>query len=249
MQHNSLEFVAPRNSVETLKSGLSKKTKLNSDLVKPIDTVKLARTEKRILRAKQITLFLLAREVVGIAETSLSSMLSKPTSWVKYTDYTKSLWQKMLAWSQSTEAIRSLKSLQGSNKTGKLVEAFKCQLSKKRGLESDDAAEEAELTIQRNSCLDSKTLDTAMLAKTIRDILKDHRITLALFAKEVVGANDCNLTTMLNKPIPWADKTEFKQTLWRKIHKWSQSSEAIQFLAAAQAKKVTNNTARSKVNF
>jgi hypothetical protein len=77
-----------------------------------------------------------------------------------------------------------------------------------------------------------KSLDTAKLAQTLRNILKKHKISQCLFAREILEIDQCFMGRLINHPIPWNECPGFKQRLYRKIKHWCRSIDAIRSLAA-----------------
>jgi hypothetical protein len=73
-------------------------------------------------------------------------------------------------------------------------------------------------------------IDTIKLAHLIKNMLADAKISQTVFAKEVAGIYQCDLSRYLSKPKPWAKCTEFQKRVFYKMHNWSQSPESVESL-------------------
>jgi hypothetical protein len=182
--------------------------------LKPIDTARLAETVRSILKAHKITVALLASEVVGINENSLSRMLCKLRLWSNNSEYKKFLWQKMYQWSHSVEAIQSL---------GKKGSQYK----KKRFANCEKLPD-----VPPNL-----ELNTAQVAQSVKEILTKKCIPLNLFGKQVVSLGRAEIGVIFRKPTPWTECNELKRKLYFRMQQWSQSAEEIQFLESTRDSK------------
>jgi hypothetical protein len=131
---------------------------------------------------------------------------------------------------RNKELESDLRVVQAELDKHRVEEAAKSPLSKKRKTEPKEGGETLPV-------LSLKSIDTASVAKSIQTILLTNRITVRLFAREVISSYDSEVSTMLNNPTPWTTCTCNRKRVWAKLFEWSQSSEAIRLLAAKAASK------------
>jgi len=82
-------------------------------------------------------------------------------------------------------------------------------------------------------------LDTAMVAKTVRELLSIHNIGQRLFAKHVLGLSQGTVSELLSKPKSWDKLTEKGRESYRKMHTWAIDDRNIMALKAISPKKGT----------
>ncbi|XP_060594772.1 homeobox protein cut-like 1 isoform X5 [Ruditapes philippinarum] len=80
-------------------------------------------------------------------------------------------------------------------------------------------------------------LDTAMVAKTVRELLSIHNIGQRLFAKHVLGLSQGTVSELLSKPKSWDKLTEKGRESYRKMHSWAVDDRNIMALKAISPKK------------
>ncbi len=175
-----------------------------------LDTAKVAQTIKDILIKNCLTLILVSKELHLGCERDCGKLLKNPTPWYKCTEYRKKLYFRMHQWSQSADEIQSLEAIRDSTNIRKFsVASYKSLPEVPSDLE----------------------LDTAKIARTVKEILKKESITYDLFSKEVVLIHEKVLCEILNSPILWTKCTEYKKRVFLRMHQWSQSREEIESLA------------------
>ncbi|GFO29668.1 homeobox protein cut-like 1 [Plakobranchus ocellatus] len=94
-------------------------------------------------------------------------------------------------------------------------------------------------------------LDTACVAKTVRELLSIHNIGQRLFAKHVLGLSQGTVSELLSKPKSWDKLTEKGRESYRKMHAWATDEANIMALKAISPKKGTqplapNNSYKEK---
>ncbi|XP_021374764.1 homeobox protein cut-like 1 isoform X3 [Mizuhopecten yessoensis] len=92
----------------------------------------------------------------------------------------------------------------------------------------------------------SQGLDTALVAKTIRELLSIHNIGQRLFAKHVLGLSQGTVSELLSKPKSWDKLTEKGRESYRKMYQWATDDRNILSLKAISPKK-TNKAATAAV--
>lgn len=80
-------------------------------------------------------------------------------------------------------------------------------------------------------------LDTALVAKTIRELLSIHNIGQRLFAKHVLGLSQGTVSELLSKPKSWDKLTEKGRESYRKMYQWATDDRNILGLKAISPKK------------
>ncbi len=79
---------------------------------------------------------------------------------------------------------------------------------------------------------DLDPLDTEQIAHKVKELLVEHRIGQRLYAKVFLGITQARLSELLLKPKPWANCTEYRKTIYRRMHEWSESDESIAAMRA-----------------
>jgi hypothetical protein len=178
-----------------------------------LDTGRIVCTIQVILKAKDIPVSVFAKQVFGLDPRKILRMIRAPKPWAKCNEYQKKLYLKMHQWSQSSDAIRSLAALKES-------QAKMSHLSYIKSLPKVHP---------------SVKLDTAKISSTLDHILQSESIMRHYFADKVLKLNQSYLSTLLNRPVPWAECTKYKKKLFHRIHEWCQSSDEIKALKASLA--------------
>lgn len=80
-------------------------------------------------------------------------------------------------------------------------------------------------------------LDTAMVAKTVREILSMHNLGQRLFAKHVLGLSQGTVSELLSKPKSWEKLTEKGRESYRKMYAWASEPRNIMSLKALSPRK------------
>jgi hypothetical protein len=144
-----------------------------------MDTARLAQTLTIIPNDNHISKQLLVKAVLDYEYTHVVKMLTRPKPWTGCTELGKSLYQKMLDWSQSENKIKSLKALH------------------------DQRNEKANHLGLPN--LTKKPLDTVEVSQTILAFLKSRDISLNLFGKKVIenGVWGNSWQKLFTSPSPW----------------------------------------------
>ncbi len=180
----------------------------SSSHFKPLDTFKLAETIRSILKTNEITLKTFASQVTGLLDNKLTVMFNQTRPWDDYTEYKKGVWYKMHEWSQSPEAIQSLKKPRPKTEREIFVANF-------------NKLPEVPPNLK---------LNTAEVAQTVKEILDKKCISVKLFGKEVVSLHRNETGKLLAKPPHWNECSDYKKKLYFRIHQWSQSADEIQSL-------------------
>jgi hypothetical protein len=96
--------------------------------------------------------------------------------------------------------------------------------------------------LSKKKMSDDEIIDTIELCDSIKKILIENKIPRWLFAKEVLGIEQGQLRSFINKPRPWAMCQDFKKEVYQKLHKWIQSpAESISSLKAiSDSRKLTD---------
>ncbi|RUS79188.1 hypothetical protein EGW08_013046, partial [Elysia chlorotica] len=80
-------------------------------------------------------------------------------------------------------------------------------------------------------------LDTAAVARTVRELLSINNIGQRLFAKHVLGLSQGTVSELLSKPKSWDKLTEKGRESYRKMHAWATDDANIMALKAISPKK------------
>jgi homeobox protein cut-like len=91
--------------------------------------------------------------------------------------------------------------------------------------------------IARTESSNAQTIDTAMLAQRIREILSTNNIGQRLFAKHVLGLSQGTVSELLSKPKHWDKLTEKGRESYRKMYTWSVDENNVIMLKAISPKK------------
>jgi hypothetical protein len=71
------------------------------------------------------------------------------------------------------------------------------------------------------------------VARTVNNILKVKCISFVNLARKVAHMKSTHVRKLLINPTPWPQCREYKKRIYLKLHRWSQSSEAVNELAGA----------------
>lgn len=83
----------------------------------------------------------------------------------------------------------------------------------------------------------NQSLDTALVAKMVRELLSVHNIGQRLFAKHILGLSQGTVSELLSKPKSWDKLTEKGRESYRKMHAWAVDESNILALKAISPKK------------
>jgi hypothetical protein len=172
---------------------------------------------KLILLTNGISERLFVEKVLKIDAKNSWGIFKQPKSWRKCSEKEKQQWLRMYEWSQSAQAIQSLHEFGYFNKENNCkFSVFKNQFSV------------SDLSIE---------LDTALITRRVNEILKRECISFIVFASEVAKKSDTQLAKFLRNPIPWSECTAARKIFYSKLHKWLESTEAIQSTIEANKSK------------
>jgi hypothetical protein len=144
-------------------------------------------------------------------KTSFYKMLKNPMPFTACYEHRRQQWSLMHSWSQSPEAIRSLQALAHSQGT-------RCAQIKSLPV-----------------CPPDIELDTRQIANTVKNIMKAKCISYIKLARKVAYISIDRVKSLLRDPTPWHECLQYKKQIFLSMHRWSQSSEAVNALACTRS--------------
>jgi hypothetical protein len=184
-----------------------------------IDTVKLIKTVRKILKNAQIPQYLFAEEVLGTQRHMLKNLLVYPKKWALCQDYKKRLYQKMNEWAQSPEeSIRMLKNKAGNENNAAEINDSRIKRINTESEGLNEKAKQPNTTTQQQSIA---PIDTFKLSESIRNLLKNAKISQETFATEILGIHFNSLSYQLFHPKPWEQCNDVWKQHYRKMFEWS----------------------------
>jgi hypothetical protein len=170
--------------------------------VAPIDTAKLARTVRNILKDANIPQPLFANEVLGGDLNTLRNLFRYSKPWATTTSFNKRFYLRMNEWARSPE--ESIKVLQSKRDN------------------------EYKPVVRKD--LSMISIDTQELVKTIKSTLKETHISPEAFATKVLGISLTSLEKQLNRPKPWTRCSIKWKNKYIKMYEWAKLPGSLEEL-------------------